>query len=212
MTLEQSLRAVGVEPKDVTHVVLTHLHFDHCGAATVRNDDGAVVPAFPNARHIIQRAEWEEALDPSPATNTSYDQELLAMRKATYVMGKTGMLAPLDAAGLVDLVDGDAQIVPRVRTEIIGGHTPSHQIVRIESSDKALVFVGDLIPTSHHVRAHYNAAYDMHTAENLLNKLAFLDRACESGWLLHFYHDPDVAVATVEKTAEHRFTVMPVEV
>jgi glyoxylase-like metal-dependent hydrolase (beta-lactamase superfamily II) len=197
VTLEQSLRAAGVEPADVTHVVLTHLHFDHCGAAAVRNADGAVVPAFPNARHIIQRAEWEEALNPSAATDTSYDQSLLR---------------PLDEAGLVELVDGETDVVPGVRTEPVTGHTPSHQVVRIESGGRVLVFVGDLIPSSHHVRTHYNAAYDMHTAENLLNKLAFLDQACEGGWLLCFYHDPDVAVATVEKTAERRFTVKPVEV
>ncbi|MBN1916545.1 MAG: MBL fold metallo-hydrolase [Verrucomicrobia bacterium] len=195
VTLDTSLRAAGVEPEAVTHVVLTHLHFDHCGAATVRTDAG-IVPAFPNARHIVQRREWEEALHPSAATDTSYDQSLLL---------------PLDEAGLVDLVDGDVEIVPGIRTEIVSGHTPTHQVVHIESGGDVLVFVSDLMPTSYHVRTHYNAAYDMHTAENLLNKLAFLDRAAAGGWRLFFYHDPEVVVATVEKTANGRFAVTPLD-
>jgi len=196
VTLESSLRAVGVEADAVTDVVLTHLHFDHCGAATARGNNGDVVPTFPNARHWIQRTEWEEATNPTPATDTSYDIELLA---------------PLEAAGLVKLLDGDAEIRPAVRVEVIGGHTRSHQVVRIESRGHELVFVGDLIPTSHHLRTHYNAAYDLNAEENMLNKRAFLDRACEHGWRLHFYHDPQVAQALVVRNAGGRFVAEPVE-
>ncbi len=195
VTLETSLRAVGVEPEAVTDVVLTHLHFDHCGAATKRSDEGDVVPAFPNARHWIQRTEWGEAMNPTPATDTSYDLALLA---------------PLEAAGLVELLDGDAEIRPAVRAEVIGGHTRSHQVVRIESGGQVLVFVGDLIPTSHHIRTHYNAAYDLNAEENMLNKRAFLERACEHGWRLHFYHDAHVPQALVGKDSVGRFVVEPV--
>jgi glyoxylase-like metal-dependent hydrolase (beta-lactamase superfamily II) len=196
VTLETSLRAAGVEPDAVTDVVLTHLHFDHCGGATRRSRDGDVVPTFPNARHWIQRTEWDEATHPTPATDTSYDLDLLA---------------PLEAAGLVELLDGDAEIVPGVRAEVIAGHTRSHQVVRIESDGQVLVFVGDLIPTSHHIRTHYNAAYDLNAEANMLNKRAFLDRACEHGWRLHFYHDPQVPQALVVRDSAGRFAARPLD-
>jgi glyoxylase-like metal-dependent hydrolase (beta-lactamase superfamily II) len=196
VTLEGSLRAAGVEPAEVTHVVLTHLHFDHCGGATRRDETGCIVPTFPNARHWVQRGEWEAAMHPTPATENAYGLE---------------DLAPLEEAGLLELIDGGAQIVPGVRVEVIAGHTRSHQVVRVDSGGHTLVFAGDLVPTSHHARARYNAAYDLNAEENTLNKAAFLERAAREGWRLVFYHDPEEAIGTVESQAPGNFRVTPVE-
>ena len=195
VTLEKSLRAAGVEPEQVTHVVLTHLHFDHCGAATKRDDEGRIVPMFPNARHCIQRAEWKAAMRPTPATETAYDLD--------NVQG-------LEGRGLVKLIDGDTEIVPGVRAHVVAGHTHAHQVVHVRSGGETLVFPGDLIPTSYHVRARYSAAYDLNAEENTVNKIAFLERAAREGWRIVFYHDPEVPVATVEKDSTGHFVVKPV--
>ncbi len=197
VTLENSLRAAGIEPEEVTHVVLTHLHFDHCGGATRRDDEGRIVPTFPNARHSIQRGEWEAATRVTPATDTAYDLD---------------NLRPIEAGGLLELIDGDVEVRPGIHTEVIAGHTHSHQIVRVESGGEVLVFVGDLIPTTHHIRTHYNAAYDLSAEENMLNKVAFLEQACRQGWRLHFYHDAEVPLATVQKNSLGHFVAKPLEI
>jgi len=194
-TLEESVCAAGVEPGEVTHVVLTHLHFDHCGGATKRDEQGRGVPVFPNARHCIQRGEWDAAMNATPATDTAYDLD---------------NVRPLDEHGVVELIDGDTEIVPGVRAEVIAGHTHAHQVVRVESGGEVLVFSGDLVPTTWHVRTHYNAAYDLNAEENMLNKAAFLDEACGQGWYVAFYHDPVVSVGLIEQASLGQFAVKPV--
>jgi glyoxylase-like metal-dependent hydrolase (beta-lactamase superfamily II) len=194
VTLEKSLRAAGVEPEAVTHVVLTHLHFDHCGGATKRDDEGRIVPTFPNARHCIQRGEWKAATHQTPATDAAYELD---------------NLRGLEGYGLLKLLDGEAEIRPGIRAEVIAGHTHAHQVVRISSGGEVVVFVGDLIPTSHHVRIRYNAAYDLNAEENMLNKTAFLEQAQRRGWRLLFYHDVRVPLATVEKDSLGRFVAVP---
>jgi glyoxylase-like metal-dependent hydrolase (beta-lactamase superfamily II) len=196
VTLEKSLRAAGVEPEQVTHVVLTHLHFDHCGGATKLDESGRIVPTFPNAHHYIQRGEWKAATHLTPATDAAYELD---------------NLKGLEGCGLVKLIEGDTEIRPGIRAEVIPGHTHSHQVVRVKSGGEVLVFPGDLVPTSHHVRTHYNAAYDLNAEENMLNKAAFLERAAREGWRLVFYHDPEVAIGTVEENAPGRFAVEPLE-
>jgi glyoxylase-like metal-dependent hydrolase (beta-lactamase superfamily II) len=195
VTLDKSLRAAGVEPEQVTHVVLTHLHFDHCGGATKRDDAGRIVPTFPNARHYIQRGEWKAAMRPTPATENAYELD---------------SLQGLEGHGVVKLVDGHTEIVPGVRAQVVAGHTHAHQVVYVKSGGDVLVFPGDLIPATYHVRSRYNAAYDLNAEENTLNKAAFLERAAREGWRIVFYHDPEVAVATVEKDSLGHFAVRPV--
>jgi len=196
VTLEKSLRAVGVEPEAVTHVVLTHLHFDHCGGATRRDEHGRIVPTFPNARHCVQRAEWEAATRPTPATDRAYDRD---------------NLEALEAEGLLDLVEGEVEVRPGIRAIPVPGHTRAHQIVRVASGGDALVFLGDLVPTTHHVRTHYNTAYDLNLEATMLRKVALLEEACREGWRLVFYHDTDVPVGTVEKDTSGHFLVKPLE-
>jgi len=193
--LETSLRAAGVEPAAVTDVVLTHLHFDHCGGATRRDSEGRVVPTFPNARHFVQRVEWKAARRPTPATDTSYEAD---------------NLDALERYGRLKLIDGDAEVCHGVHVEVVPGHTHAHQVVRVESGGEVLVFPGDLIPTTHHMRTHYNAAYDLNAEENTLNKVRFLERAQRDRWRLVFYHDVEVPVATVEKDSLGRFVARPV--
>ena len=195
VTLAQSLRAAGVEPAAVTHVVLTHLHFDHCGGATGRDSEGRIVPTFPNARHFVQRGEWKAAVRPTAATDAAYGAD---------------NLDALERYGRLKLLDGDTEIRPGIRAEVVPGHTHAHQIVRVESGGEVLVFPGDLIPTTHHVRTHYNAAYDLSAEENKLNKVGFLERAQRAGWRLVFYHDVEVPIATVEKDSSGRFVARPV--
>jgi len=115
-TIEASLARAGFAPEDITRVVLTHLHFDHAGALTRLDDSGRPLPRFAHARHYAQRKEWEAAVNPNRRSRASY-------LPADFL--------PIQEAGLLELIDGDAELEPGLKLVLTGGHTPGHQIVLI---------------------------------------------------------------------------------
>src|SRR5512135_275074 len=135
--LVPALESAGFRAEDVDFVINTHLHFDHCGGNTRRDETGRIVPTFPRARYIIQKGEWEAALHPNERDRASYFAE---------------NFVPLADAGLVDLVDGDREVTPGVEVVVSPGHTRRHQSVMVRSGGRALYFLGDLVPSAAHVR------------------------------------------------------------
>ena len=172
--LEDGLAALGHRPEDVRHVVLTHLHFDHAGGATYRDERGGVGVSFPNARYTVQRGEWEYATHPNERTGGSY----LA---ANY--------EPLAAAGVLDFADGAREVVPGVRVVPAAGHTPHHQIVLIESAGETLGFLADLVPTAAHLPLPWIMGYDVEPLVTLETKRRVLAQAAAENWLVVFEHD-----------------------
>jgi glyoxylase-like metal-dependent hydrolase (beta-lactamase superfamily II) len=134
------------------------------------------VPAFPNARFVVQRREWEDALRNRSHMRTTYRLE---------------NLLPLQDSGRLVLLDGDAEIVPGVRVHVTGGHTPGHQCVFIESGDETLFYPADICPTPNHLRGPYNMAFDMEPYETIRAKEELLGRAAREGWLVAFDHEPE---------------------
>lgn len=175
--LEDGLRALGYEAEDVRRVVLTHLHFDHAGGTTYHDADGALRLSFPKARHSVQRGEFEYATHPNERTGASY---------------LPPNFVPLAEAGLLDLVDGETEIVPGVRVIPAPGHTPFHQIVRIESAGETLAFLADLVPTAAHLPLPWIMGYDVEPLVTLETKRRVLGQAEAEGWLLAFEHDAHV--------------------
>jgi glyoxylase-like metal-dependent hydrolase (beta-lactamase superfamily II) len=173
--LEDAIRATGHSPGDVDVVISTHLHFDHAGGNTVRDPDGTMRPAFPRARHVVQRAEYDFASLPNERVRASY-------LPANY--------EPLDKAGLWDFVDGETEIVPGVRVLPTPGHTPHHQSVLIRSEDQAACFLADLVPTTAHLPLPWIMGYDLEPLVTLETKRTLLGRARHEDWLLVFEHDP----------------------
>jgi glyoxylase-like metal-dependent hydrolase (beta-lactamase superfamily II) len=185
-TLDESLANVGVVPSDVTDVILTHLHFDHCGGSTRRNSAGELELVFTNAQHHVQRAHWEWASTPNVREKGSFLEE---------------NLAPLDASGQLQFVDGDEELFPGITVHPVHGHTEAQQIVKIsDGQGNTLAYVADLLPTTAHLAPAWNMAYDVRPLQTIDEKAAFLDDAVDGGWALFFEHDPEVAVADVHRT------------
>ncbi len=179
--LEDSLREAGFAPGDVDVVVNTHLHFDHAGGNTVLEPDGAVRPAFPNARYVVRRGEWEVA---------HLDNERI---RASYLPAS---FEPLVAADVVELVEEDREVAPGVRVVRTPGHTAHHQSVRVDlGSGETLFYLADLVPTTAHVPLSWIMGYDLEPLVTLESKRRVLGRAAKEGWLLVFEHDPRVACA-----------------
>lgn len=174
-SIATALSEIGVTPESIDVVVMTHLHFDHAGGATRRRRDGGLEPVFSRARHVVQRRELDAAHHPHERNRASYLAE---------------NFAPLEAAGLLVTVDGEAEIVPGVRVLPTPGHTPGHQSVLIDGGDgeKAL-FLGDVVPTSVHVRLPFIMAYDLDVEATLSSKKRLFARAIEEGWIVLWGHD-----------------------
>jgi glyoxylase-like metal-dependent hydrolase (beta-lactamase superfamily II) len=193
-SLDASLAAAGVGADDIEIVLATHLHFDHAGGFTTRGPSGAVVPAFPNARYVINAGEWEDATHPHERNRASYFDE-------NYV--------PLRAAGVVDFMDGDGEVMPGVRVRRTGGHTRWHQIVYLESGGRTAVFVADLIPTAAHVDVPWIMGYDLYPMETLEFKRAFVREAIEREYVIFFEHDPHIGAGYIRER-DRRVYVEPI--
>ena len=184
-TLGQSLRAAGFTEEDVTDVVLTHLHFDHCGGSTRRTSAGDLELAFPDARYHVQRAHWDWALDPNLREQASFLDE---------------NLGPLADSDQISLLDGQMELFPGIELIPVNGHTESQQLVKVSDEKTTLVYVADLLPTTAHLRLPWIMAYDVRPLVTLQEKARLLEDAVEGGWHFFFEHDPETAVATPQRT------------
>lgn len=171
--LKKGLRAAQVEPEDVDHVFLTHLHFDHCGAVTMY-DGSRLLPTFPRARHFVQRQEYEVLMNPDPRSKPSYiPDNLEAVREA----------------GLLELVDGDAEPVPGFELRLTPGHTAGHQVVLVKDPAGNAAFMGDLVPYMSHLKTNWVAGTDVLPLQTMSTKDAFLAEVRERDYLVVLYHE-----------------------
>jgi glyoxylase-like metal-dependent hydrolase (beta-lactamase superfamily II) len=176
--LEDGIRAAGFRPEDVSMVIDTHLHFDHAGGNTYVDAGGAVRASFPNARYVVQAGEYHYATHTNERTAASYFER-------NYV--------PLFEAGVLDLVDGEREILPGVRLLPTPGHTPHHQSVLLDGGGERALYLGDVVPTHAHLPLAWIMGYDVEPLVTLESKRALLARAEAERWLLVFEHDASVA-------------------
>jgi len=192
--LPASLERIGYKPEDISIVINTHLHFDHCGGNTHKNEAGNFVPAFPKASYIIQQGEWEYAQNPCERDKDSYLPE---------------SFMPLEKSSLVELVNGDAEISKGVEVFLSPGHTSRHQCVKVTSEGDVLFFLGDLVPTSAHISLPYVMSYDLFPMETMASKKIFFEQATDEEWILAFVHDPHYFFGKViKKDDKFRFQAL----
>lgn len=184
LNLNDSMARAGFSLDDVTDVVLTHLHFDHCGGSTVRKNDSLEV-AFPNARYIVQKGHWEWA------------QVSNVREKASFLAEN---MEPMELSGQLELVEGKVELFPGVEVIPVDGHTKEMQIVKISDTTQTLVYMADLLPTHAHLAPAWNMAYDLWPMTTIEEKGRFLKEAAEGNWSLFFEHDSKIPVANVEMT------------
>jgi glyoxylase-like metal-dependent hydrolase (beta-lactamase superfamily II) len=168
------LAAHGVKPADVTDVVLTHLHFDHAGGATVPHAGGAT-PAFPSARYHVQEQQLAWAQAPTEKDRRSYKPE---------------HFMPLQQSGQLATVPGAVEILPGISVWPTEGHTPGHQVVTIGEGRDAVIYCGDLIPLAAHVPTPWVMSYDLSPVVTMREKRELLERAAAAQQILVMEHDP----------------------
>jgi glyoxylase-like metal-dependent hydrolase (beta-lactamase superfamily II) len=196
-TLEKSLAQHGFTAADITDVFLTHLHFDHCGGAIVREGD-KLVPAFKNATYWSNERHWQWATEPNKREKASFLKEnILPIEQS----GQLKMVDSIKTDGSVKLTDDSKQglstvnyqlssITPNLSLYIVNGHTGAMMLPKINYNGKTIVYMADLLPSVAHIPLPYVMGYDMFPLTTLNEKKAFLTEALSNDFILFFEHDP----------------------
>jgi glyoxylase-like metal-dependent hydrolase (beta-lactamase superfamily II) len=180
--LDSSLAAAGISRADITDVILTHLHFDHAGAATSRQEDGTYRPTFLNATYHLQERNLAVAQDPNPRERASYLRE---------------NFEALITSKRLKLINGSKNLFPGIDLWVSTGHTEAQQLVKVSDDKVTFFYCGDLIPTSSHVALPWIMGYDLHPLTMLKEKEEILESAVKKNWILFYEQDPKLAAGRV---------------
>ncbi|MDR3262427.1 MAG: MBL fold metallo-hydrolase [Tannerella sp.] len=183
VNLHDALRKRGISPGQVTDVILTHLHFDHCGYAT-RIENGQITPAFPEATCWVSRSQWENALHPNPLEADSYFSE---------------NMDAIEKSGKLRLVQTDCDVCEGVQLRLYEGHTQGQLVPYVRTDDNTVVFAGDVIPIAAHVSPKWISAYDVYPLTSYYEKVRMLDEASANNQVIVHYHDAYTSCSTVKK-------------
>lgn len=188
-TLENSIRGAGFHPDEVTDVLFTHLHFDHCGGAFKRNSAGEVYPLFKNAHYWVHQDHWSWAtVAPNPREKASFLNE---------------NLEPIHASGQLRLISETGK---RISTPLgfdvflMDGHTEKQMLPVFDYRGKTVVYVADLIPTVGHIPVPYLMGYDVRPLQTMKEKQLFLEQAIQENYLLLLEHDPHHELVSIQAT------------
>lgn len=186
-SLEKSLHKAGVDFADITDVLLTHLHFDHCGGSIRYNRDRtATLPVFPNATYWSNEAHWKWATEPNDREKASFLKE---------------NILPIEESGQLAFIRDGNELGGNIHIELVSGHTESMMIPHIRYKGKTVVFCADLFPSVGHLPIPYIMAYDTRPLLTLQEKKQFLEKAVENEYVLFFEHDPVNECVTLHRTA-----------
>jgi glyoxylase-like metal-dependent hydrolase (beta-lactamase superfamily II) len=189
-----ALKESGFSTDDVTDVILTHLHFDHCGGSTRRTASG-VEPVFSSAVHHVQQRHWDWAWTPNQRESGSFFRE---------------NYGPLQDAGLVRFVNGVERILPGISVMPVDGHTEAQQLVGVASDEATLLFLADLVPTHAHVPLVWGMGYDLRPLTTIEEKQDILGEAADGKWTVFFEHDDTVEIASIVRDEKSGFSVKDV--
>jgi len=185
-SLDKSLAAAGFTADDITDVILTHLHFDHCGGAVKWNDNKTgYLPTFKNAIYWTSRQQWEWAVNPNNREKASFLKE---------------NILPIKEQAKLNLVEKETEIYPGITLRLFFGHTEGQVIPFIRTSEKTVVYMADLLPAAAHVPLPYVMAYDTRPLLTLDEKEAFMKEASENSYILFLEHDIYNECCTVHAT------------
>jgi glyoxylase-like metal-dependent hydrolase (beta-lactamase superfamily II) len=184
--LTEGLKKRGYEPGDITDVVLTHLHADHCGGC-VRNKPGGpgYELVFPEAIYHVNRTQWEWAVKNNLREEDAFLEE---------------NILPISESGRLNLVDEEEELFKGFSLRFCYGHTPGLMIPVIKYKEKTLVYTGDLIPTTAHIPLIWNMSYDIESLKTIDEKKQILEEALANNYILVFQHDEHVECCTLEMT------------
>jgi len=179
------LARCGYKPEDVTDVILTHLHADHCGGCFINKSGGGTAPVFPDAIYHVSKAQWEWATESNLREEDAFLPE---------------NIIPLGESGKLNLVEDICELYNNVELRVVSGHTPGLIVPVINYHGKRIVYCGDLIPTIAHIPLLWNMAYDLLPLVTIAEKQELLNEALSENYILVFQHDPNYECCRLSET------------
>ena len=185
-SLEKSLAAHGFCKDDITDMVLTHLHFDHCGGSIQWNNDRTKYEtAFKNATYWINEKHWQEALEPNAREKASFLKE---------------NILPIMESGQLKLINEGELFHPEIDLLYTIGHTNNMMLPVVPYQNTKLIYLADAIPTTAHIPIPYVMGYDVRPLDAMKEKTNILEQAVQNNYLLFFEHDPFNEMCSVHET------------
>ncbi len=181
--LSDSLVKAGYVPEDITDVILTHLHWDHCGGCVYYDEDDTPNLTFPNATHWVSQLQWDNYMAPNSREGVVYFPD---------------NMMPVYEAGLLQPIAMDAMILDNIEVRILNGHTQGNLLPIIHTPQGAIAFMGDLIPVCPSIRLPWVSAYDTNPLQSIVEKERFLAEAAEQNIILFFEHDVTIECCSVK--------------
>jgi glyoxylase-like metal-dependent hydrolase (beta-lactamase superfamily II) len=184
--LKENLKKIGYLPEQITDVVLTHLHFDHCGGNTIIDKkSGKRIIAFPNAKYYVSKDQFQNAIKPNYRERSSFLPENWDI---------------IEKENALIIVEKDFFLCPEIELKLFYGHTPGLMLPIIRTNNKTIFFTGDLIPARASIPLAWISAYDLFPLTSIEEKQEILNQAADENWLLVFQHDYFCEACYVEKT------------
>lgn len=181
-----SIKASGHSPDEITDVLLTHLHFDHCGGAVSLNANQKPELTFKNATYWSNASHWEWAVKPN------------AREKASFLSEN---ILPIQKSGQLSFIDQNTgSPFEHIAIKTVDGHTEKQMLPLIYYKGRTLAYMADLIPSIAHIPIPYIMSYDVRPLETMKEKIHFLEEACDKNYILIFEHDPHSQCCTLKRT------------
>lgn len=181
--LNEAIRQYGITAEQVTDVVLTHLHFDHCGYTT-KKENGQISLSFPNAACWVSKAQWENSISPNALEMDSYFRE---------------NMQAVEQAGQLKLIEQDCELCEHVALRIYNGHTVGQITPYIETAHQVFVFAGDVVPIAAQISPKWISAYDIYPLTSYHEKMRLLNDAAENNYAVIYYHDAYTPCTTIKR-------------
>ena len=185
-TLEGSLEKAGFSTNDITDVIITHMHFDHCGGSVKWNEDKTGYElTFPNATYWTSKKQYDWAVNPNRREKASFLKE---------------NIFPIEESGKLELIEEEGEYIPNITFKLYNGHTDGQLIPHINTGERTVVFMADLLPATAHIPMPWIMAYDTRPLLTLKDKERFFAEALENNYILFFEHDLYNEACTVHET------------
>lgn len=183
-TLDKSLAKYGFSKDDITDVILTHLHFDHCGGAIVR-DGEKLLPAFKNANYWSNAKHWNWAVNPNPREKASFLKE---------------NILPIQESGQLQFLEEGEKYDTDIAIRYAHGHTEAMMLPQIQYKGKTILYMADLLPSIGHIPLPYVMSYDVRPLVTMDERQNYWQEIVDNEYILFLEHDPVNPCCTLQHT------------